>query len=341
MKDVSDILSFGYDELCAQIKQLGEPEFRTRQIFSWLHQKHVISFDEMTNISKELLGKLKERYYIVSAEVKEKQISHDGTVKYLLSFADGECVETVAMRYHHGMSVCLSTQAGCSMGCTFCASAEGGKLRDLSASEILAQVYRVEAEENGCADSVVLMGIGEPLDNFDNVTRFCDIVTDARGYNLAGRAITLSTCGIVPRIYELADQKKQLTLSISLHAASNKKRSEIMPVNNKYPLEKLIPASRYYFDKTGRRVTFEYAVIHEENDSDTDAAALAKLLSGIGAHVNIIPVNLARGNKFSATRQHAEAFAKKLAAFSINATVRRTLGDDIAAACGQLRRRHI
>ena len=334
-----DLLSMSPDEISGVMIELGEPRFRATQLFEWLHSKRAESFDEMTNMPKNLRDKLGERCGITVLEVKDKQVSSDGTVKYLFALADDNCVETVVMRYSHGVSVCLSTQAGCGMGCVFCASAEGGKIRDLAASEMLAQLYGVCREENIRASNVVLMGIGEPLDNFDNTMRFCDILTHEKGYDIAGRAITISTCGIVPRIYELADQKRQLTLSVSLHAADDAARSAIMPVNRKYPLKELMAACRYYFEKTGRRITFEYAVIHGTNDFELDAAKLARLIAGTGAHVNLIPVNPVRGREFSASRGDAAAFAELLAKHSINATVRRTLGADIDAACGQLRKR--
>jgi 23S rRNA (adenine2503-C2)-methyltransferase len=291
----------------------------------------------MSDLPRDMRERLAGSCRIRGASARDLRRSPDGTAKYLFALDDGCLVEAVAMRYRHGMSACLSTQAGCGMGCVFCASAAGGKVRDLCASEILAQLYGLEEGEGARVSTVVLMGVGEPLDNFDGVTRFLDIVSDPRGRGLSGRAVTVSTCGIVPRIYELAGQRRQLTLSVSLHAADEKKRSELMPVNRTYPLKELIPACRYYFEATGRRVTYEYAVIHGHNDSGSDADALAGLLAGSGAHVNLIPVNAARGGRFHATRVQAADFAGCLARRGINATVRRTLGDGIEAACGQLR----
>lgn len=334
----TDILSLGFSQLENAITQLGEPRFRAKQLFSWLHAKRVHGFEEMSDISRELRDKLAHSFYIGSLDVAREQRSSDGTRKYLFSLRDGNCIETVAMSYHHGMSVCVSTQVGCRMGCAFCASTKAGLVRSLEAGEILEQVYKVSELTGERVDSVVLMGIGEPLDNFENVCAFMDIVTDERGYNMAGRALTLSSCGLVPRIDELAAQKRQLTLSVSLHAASEQKRSEIMPINRKYPLRELIPACKRYFEATGRRVTFEYAVIAHKNDTDADARELHELVVRMGAHINLIPINPVAETSFTATRANAEEFRKKLEALGMNATLRRTLGSDISAACGQLRR---
>lgn len=325
-------------ELKDWMSERGQSVYRANQVFGWLHDKRADAFDAMTNLPLKLREQLAAECEITCAEVVCRQLSADGTVKYLLAFKDGNGVEAVAMRYRDGLSVCLSTQAGCAMGCTFCASTVDGKARDLVASEMLAQLYRVEAEEGQRATGVVLMGVGEPLDNFDHVMRFCDLVTDPCGSNLAGRALTISTCGIVPRIYELAEQKRQLTLAVSLHAADDAARSALMPINRKYPLTQLMAACRFYFERTGRRVTFEYAVIRGQNDRPSDADAVARLLTGMGAHVNLIPANPTRDAVFGASRQEAEAFAALLTARGLHVTVRRTLGADIDAACGQLRR---
>lgn len=325
--------------LSAYMKEIGLPLFRAGQVFGWLHQKGAGSFGEMTNLPRELRQLLSQRARITRLDVTRRQVSADGTRKLLLSTGDGQAIETVLMRYRHGLSVCLSSQAGCAMACGFCASALGGRVRDLTAGEMLAQVYAAAREANERVGSVVLMGVGEPLDNFGNVMRFCDMITDKSAYGLSGRAVTISTCGIVPRIYELADQKRQLTLAVSLHAARDDKRSAIMPINRRYPLAELMQACRYYYNKTHRRVTFEYAVIHGVNDTVADADDLAALLGGMGAHINLIPVNPARGQAYRATRRQAQDFMDKLAARGINATVRRTLGADIEAACGQLRNR--
>ena len=333
-----DISRLYRSELRDLFKNRGEPSFRGDQVFDWLHNKRVTDFGEMTNLPAATRAWLAAEYSIPSADCVRRQISSDGTEKYLFSFSDGNCVETVAMRYEHGLSVCVSTQVGCRMGCRFCASTQNGLVRSLTAGEILAEVYRASEIFGETADSIVLMGIGEPLDNFDEVIRFYDIITDSSGYNLKNRSVTLSTCGLIPEILRLAELKKQLTLSISLHAAFPEKRSSIMPVNLRYPLDELIDACRHYVAVTGRRVSFEYTVIHGFNDSDEDAARLAELVRGFQSHVNVIPVNEAGRGDFQATRKQAESFAEKLTDRGVNATVRRTLGNDISAACGQLRR---
>lgn len=325
-------------ELKDIFSEKNEPSFRAKQLFEWLHGKRVTDFSQMTNLPAVTRGWLASEYTITRAECVRRQRSSDGTEKYLLSFADGNCVETVAMLYEHGLSVCVSTQVGCRMGCRFCASTQNGLVRSLTAGEMLAEVYAASELYGMPVDSVVLMGIGEPLDNFDEVVRFYDILTDADGYGMKNRAVTLSTCGIIPQILRLAELKKQLTLSISLHAAFSDKRSSIMPVNLRYPLEELMPACRRYVEITGRRISFEYTVIHGFNDGDDDADKLSELVRGFQSHVNVIPVNEAGRGDFRATRKQAENFAEKLTSRGVNATVRRTLGNDISAACGQLRR---
>lgn len=339
MGAVMDILSLGLEGLSREMISLGEPEYRARQLFKWLHERRVSDFAAMSDLPAALRGKLAMSFYIAKAEPVRQARSRDGTVKYLFEFRDGARVETVAMRYEHGLSVCLSTQVGCRMGCAFCATGKSGFERSLGAGEILAQLYEVTRLAQTRADSVVLMGMGEPLDNFESVTAFCDIVCDERGYNLSARGITLSTCGIVPKIDELARQKRQLTLSVSLHATSDGRRSALMPVNKKYPLGELIPACERYFAETSRRVSFEYAVIAGENDSQDDARRLAKIARRVRAHVNLIPVNPAGDESMRATREDAERFCEALKSLGANATVRRTLGSDVDAACGQLRRR--
>lgn len=338
MSESADLLSLRLEELEALLRGWGEPPFRAKQLFGWLHERRAADFSEMTNLPAALRERLAGQARLTALSILREQRSADGTRKYLFGLGDGNCIETVAMRYHHGLSVCVSSQVGCRMGCAFCASTKKGLVRSLTAGEILAQVYKVDALLGERVDSVVLMGIGEPLDNFDAVTRFCDLVTDARGYRLAGRSITLSTCGLVPRIDELASQKRQLNLAISLHAPTDAQRGRIMPVNRAYNIESVVAACRRYFAATGRRVTFEYAVIAGQNDSAQDAQALARLIQGMGAHVNLIPVNPVRGADFHATRAQAEVFRDRLCALGVNATVRRTLGQDISAACGQLRR---
>ncbi len=338
MSESADLLSLRLEELEALLRGWGEPPFRAKQLFGWLHERRAADFSEMTNLPAALRERLAGQAQLTALSILREQRSADGTRKYLFGLGDGNCIETVAMRYHHGLSVCVSSQVGCRMGCAFCASTKKGLVRSLTAGEILAQVYKVDALLGERVDSVVLMGIGEPLDNFDAVTRFCDLVTDARGYRLAGRSITLSTCGLVPRIDELAAQRRQLTLSVSLHAPTDAQRSEIMPVNRSFPIATLLDACKRYFEATGRRISFEYAVIEGGNDTDADADRLAGLLRGMGAHINLIPVNPIAETDFRATRAGAEAFRRKLERRGLNATVRRTLGTDISAACGQLRR---
>ena len=334
----TDILSLRYSELADELNVYKCPAYRVSQIFSWLHEKKVTSFDEMTDIPKSLRLQLSEHFVIPHAEIIKKLVSRDGTVKLLIGFGDGNCVETVAMKYDHGYSVCISSQVGCKMGCSFCASTKAGFVRNLYPSEMLLQIYTVERILGTAIDSIVLMGIGEPLDNFDNVMSFYDIVTDSAGRNLSNRSVALSTCGVVPGIYSLADRQLQLTLSVSLHCADNDRRSVLMPVNKAWDISKLMEACRYYYKKTGRRITFEYSVIHGENDSVSDADKLAHVLSGFNAHVNLIPVNHVSETNYYATRRHAEDFLALLKNRGLNATIRRTLGDDINAACGQLRR---
>lgn len=334
----TDILSLRFNELASALEEYKCPSYRVSQVFSWLHEKKAVSFDEMTNLPKNLRNCLKETFFIPRVEIIKKLVSRDGTVKLLVGFADGSCVETVAMMYEHGYSVCISSQVGCKMGCSFCASAKAGFVRDLVPSEMLLQIYAVEHILGLNIDSVVIMGIGEPLDNYSNVMAFYDIITDAAGRNLANRSVTLSTCGVVPGIYALADRQMQLTLSISLHSADNDRRSVLMSVNKTWGLPELMAACRYYFNKTGRRITFEYSVIHGENDSSSDADKLERLLSGFNTHVNLIPINHVSETDYYATRKHAEDFLTLLKGRGLNATIRRTLGDDINAACGQLRR---
>ncbi|MBQ8994980.1 MAG: 23S rRNA (adenine(2503)-C(2))-methyltransferase RlmN [Oscillospiraceae bacterium] len=333
-----DILSYTKKELKALFQEIGEPAYRANQLFSWLHLKRVTTYDEMSNLPEKMRRWLRENAIFERPAVLRKQISKDGTEKYLLGFSDGNAVETVAMEYEHGVSLCISTQVGCRMGCAFCASTVNGLVRSLTASEMLMEVYESERQKGKKIDSVVLMGIGEPLDNLDAVVRFYEQITDEQGYGMKNRSVTVSTCGIAPKIYELADMHKQLTLSLSLHSAFSDKRSRIMPVNLKYPLPEVLEACKYYVNETGRRITFEYTVIHGTNDMDEDVNELVRIAGMMQSHVNVIPVNSAGRGNFSATRKDAEVFASKLNARGVNATVRRTLGEDISAACGQLRR---
>lgn len=334
-----DILSMDLSELEAVLVEIGEKKFRAKQIFQWLHVKRVFDFDKMTDISVQLRSSLKEFFCINGLFVQKRlESAIDNTVKYLYRLSDGNFVETVLMEYNYGYSICVSTQVGCKMGCNFCASTIAGYVRSLSASEILMQIYEAERDSGKKVSGVVLMGIGEPLDNFDNVMKFLELLSHKDGNNMSLRHVSLSTCGIVPRIYELADKKLQLTLSVSLHCADNEGRSKIMPVNRKYDLSSLMEACRYYIDKTGRRVTFEYAVIENVNSSAADADKLAHLLHGMNCHVNLIPVNKVKERNYHTARSGVADFAAQLDKRGINATVRRTLGSDIEAACGQLRR---
>ncbi|MBR4223745.1 MAG: 23S rRNA (adenine(2503)-C(2))-methyltransferase RlmN [Oscillospiraceae bacterium] len=336
-----DILSMTYDELSSALVEMGEKSFRTKQIFKWLHGRNAVSFSQMSDISADLRNRLDERFYIQDLKIVRKLSSKkDDTIKYLFELRDGEHIETVSMVYHHGNSICVSTQVGCKMGCTFCASTIAGYRRDLTVSEIVGQIYAAERESGRHADSIVLMGIGEPMDNFDNVVSFLKVLSDERGRGQSLRHVSVSTCGIVPRIRELADMKLGITLSVSLHSAVDTRRSEIMPVNRRYDIHELIKACRDYTDKTGRRISFEYAVIRGVNDSDDDAKALHSLLSGMICHINLIPVNPIKERTYRSDRSGVNVFAKKLSDMGLNVTVRRTLGADIDAACGQLRRKY-
>lgn len=333
------ITSFTIEQLTALMKELGQPGFRAKQIFHWVHQKQAAEFSQMTDQPKALIARLEQDFYIAQHKVRRCQRSKDGTVKYLFELADGNCIETVLMRYNYGNTVCVSTQVGCRMGCRFCASTQGGRVRNLEAGEIAAEIYGVKRDTGERVSHVVLMGIGEPLDNFDNVMDFLEIVSCADGINIGMRNFSLSTCGLVPMIDKLAEKKLQLTLSVSLHAPENTMRSSMMPVNNAYPVEQLIAACRRYQQTTGRRISFEYSMVRGVNDSDQTAAMLAKLIRGMGAHVNLIPINPVDGSPYSASDDaNVRRFQQRLMDLGVNATVRRRLGQDISAACGQLRR---
>lgn len=334
-----DLRSMNYDELSNEIISLGFPKFRVNQIFSWVHEKCVNSFDEMTNISKNMRLKLSENYIISSCKINTKLVSEiDDTVKYLFELSDGEYVESVVMKYKYGYSVCISTQVGCKMGCTFCASAIGGFVRQLTAGEMLSEIYTAQNDLNVKISHLVLMGTGEPLDNYDNVIKMLELITDEKGQNMSMRHISLSTCGIVPKIYDLAEKKLGLTLSVSLHAPNDMIRSNSMPINNKFSIDELLKACKYYEKTTNRRISFEYAMIKGFNDSDECALELAGRLKGMLCHVNLIPINNVRETKYiksSVDRQ--KRFIDILESRGITATVRRTLGSDINASCGQLR----
>ncbi|MBR5233409.1 MAG: 23S rRNA (adenine(2503)-C(2))-methyltransferase RlmN [Clostridia bacterium] len=335
-----DILSMSFDELSAAVKELGEPSFRNKQIYSWLHSSCVTSFNEMTNLSKALRQKLDDNFVIFSVSIEKKLISeYDDTQKYLFRLHDGEFIESVLMKYKYGYTLCVSTQVGCRMGCKFCASTLDGVVRNLTAAEILAQIYVAQRDNNIKISHVVLMGMGEPLDNYDNVMRFLELITDEQGQNMSMRHISLSTCGVVPGIYKLMEKDFQLTLSVSLHAPSDEIRSSMMPVNKKWNTDELLTACKKYTDKTRRRISFEYAMVSGVNDSDDCARLLAKRLRGILCHVNLIPVNEVKetGCKRS-SKERIESFSRILEKNGFAVTVRRKLGSDINASCGQLRR---
>ena len=333
-----DIKSMTPEELAAWLKELGEPAFRAKQVFKWLY-RGVTSFGEMTDLSKQLRQKLEERCTLTPPQVAQKQVSvQDGTIKYLWRLADGNCVESVLMRYQHGNTVCISCQVGCRMGCAFCASTIAGKVRDLTPAEMVDQVLFIKMDSGAPVSNIVLMGIGEPLDNFDTVLRFLTLANHPDGLNIGMRHISLSTCGLVEQIDKLAGYGLQLTLSVSLHAPDNETRSRIMPVNKSVGVEKLLEACRRYFDKTGRRVSYEYAMIDGVNDTDWQADLLARRLKGAPAHVNLIPLNEVEESPLKPSRRVA-AFQKRLEGHSVTVTVRRKLGGDIDASCGQLRRK--
>lgn len=332
-----------FDELSSELKSMGLPAFRAKQIYDWLHKKLVSSFEEMTNISKELIEKLNDNFVIFGCSIEKKLVSsYDNTVKYLFVLPDGEYLECVVMDYKYGYTICVSTQVGCKMGCAFCASGIGGFKRQLAPSEILGQIYAAQRDLGVRISRIVLMGMGEPLDNFDNVMKFLELVSDERGLNIGMRHISLSTSGIVPRIYDLLDRRLQLTLSVSLHAPNDEIRSKIMPVNNKWSVSELLGACRRYADVTSRRISFEYAMMQGVNDSAECAAELAGKLKGILCHVNLIPANEVpeKGHKRS-NDTDIEKFKAILEKAGHTVTVRRTLGSDINASCGQLRREKI
>ncbi len=339
----TDIRSLTYEELSEKLSELNLPKFRTAQVYSWLYEKGVTSFDEMTNLSKDLRAVLSDNFEIKNCRIDLKQVSKiDGTVKYLYELDEGEFVECVVMKYKYGYSVCISTQLGCKMGCKFCASAIGGFKRHLTPSEMLSEIYTAQKDLSIKISHIVLMGTGEPLDNFDNVLRFLEFVTDEKGLNISIRHISLSTCGIVPKIYELADRQLGLTLSVSLHAPNNELRSNTMPVNDKWSIEELLKACRYYTEKTSRRISFEYAMIKGVNDSESCAKELAKRLKGMLCHINLIPVNNVRENAYlKSDNKSMKTFIDILEKNGLTVTVRRTLGSDIDASCGQLRAKKI
>lgn len=339
MKNIKD---YNLEELKKELQSMDEKTFRAEQIFKWLYQEKVRSFDEMTNLSLDLRNKLKQNYTICNYNILKKQESKDGTIKYLFDVLDGNAIETVLMSYHHGYSICVSSQIGCKMGCKFCASTGINFIRSLTSGEIVEQIIAVEQDQNIRISNVVFMGIGEPLDNYDNVVNAIHIINNPKGLNIGARHISVSTSGLVPKIYQLAYENIQCTLSISLHATNNEKRSGMMPVNNAYPIEELIQACKDYIAKTNRRISFEYALAKDSNDNLDDAKELVKLLKGMLCHVNLIPINKIENGQYSkSTNENIMKFRDYLNDHGIVATIRRELGSDIDAACGQLRRKNL
>ncbi len=339
---MKNIKNYNLPELKEELKNMGEKPFRAEQIFKWIFQEKVKSFDEMTNISLELREKLKKDYTICNFEILKKQESKDGTIKYLFDVLDGNAIETVLMSYHHGYSICVSSQIGCKMGCKFCASTGINFIRNLTSGEIAEQILAVEQDTGVRISNVVFMGIGEPLDNYDNVINAIRIINNPKGLNIGARHISISTSGLVPKIYQLAKEKIPCTLSISLHATNNQKRSSMMPVNDAYPIEELIQACKDYIKETNRRISFEYALAKDNNDNLDDAKELAKLLKGMLCHVKLIPINkIENGSYTKSSIENIMKFRDFLNDHGIVATIRRELGSDIDAACGQLRRKNL
>ena len=338
-----DIKSMNLKELTAFMEELGEKGFRAKQIYQWLHVKQVSAFSEMTNIAKSLIEKLEEKCTLTNLQKEAVQISKlDGTRKYLFLLSDGNVIESVLMRYKHGNSVCISSQVGCRMGCRFCASTLDGLVRGLTPSEMIDQIYQIGKDIGERVSNVVVMGTGEPMDNFENLNRFIELLTDENGLNISQRNLTVSTCGIVPRMRELADKKLQITLALSLHASNQEKRKELMPVANRYEIHEVVDACKYYFKQTGRRVTFEYSLVAGVNDTEADAKELSHLIGGMNCHVNLIPVNPIKERDFRQPDNSAVLeFKNKLEKNGINVTIRREMGRDIDGACGQLRKRYI
>lgn len=343
INDRIDIKSLTLEELKAEMENLSEKPFRAVQLYQWMHRKLARGYDEMSNIPAALKEKCRVGFQYTALQLLEVQESkNDGTKKYLFALADGNVVETVLMHYKHGNSVCISSQAGCRMGCKFCASTLDGLKRNLLPSEMLDQIYAVTLESGERVSHVVVMGTGEPLDNFDHLLRFITLLTDENGLHLSQRNLTVSTCGIVPKMRELAQKKLQITLALSLHGATDEKRRELMPIANTYSLAQLMEACAYYFEQTGRRITFEYSLVRQVNDSREDARLLAELIRGLNCHVNLIPVNPIKERHYvQSEKQAVAAFQDRLIKSGINVTVRREMGRDIDGACGQLRRRFL
>ena len=336
---LQNIKDYELDELKSKMTEIGEKTFRAEQIFKWIYSENVDTIDEMTI---ELRNKLKDNFELKRFKIIEKQKSKDGTIKYLFDLLDGNAIETVLMEYKYGKTICVSSQVGCKMGCKFCASTGISYIRNLSSGEILEQILKVEKDENTKISNIVFMGIGEPLDNYDNVIKAVKIINDPKGLNIGARHISISTCGLVPKIYKLAEENLQCTLSVSLHSTNNEKRSELMPVNRTYNIQELIKACKYYINKTKRRISFEYALVKGENDSIENSKELAKLLKGMICHVNLIPVNEIKKDGYKkSTNENIMKFRDDLNSRGIVATIRRELGSDIDAACGQLRRKNL
>ena len=339
MKNIKD---YNLEKLKEEFTRIGEKAFRAEQVFKWIYESRVQSFDEMTNLSIELREKLKKEYEFHNYKIIKKQEAIDGTKKYLFDVLDGNAIETVLMSYHHGYSICVSSQIGCKMGCKFCASTGINFIRSLTAGEIVEQILAVERDNNIKVSNIVFMGIGEPLDNFENVTNAISIINHPKGLNIGARHISISTSGIVPKIYELAEKNLQCTLSISLHAVTDEKRSSMMPINKAYNIKELMDACKYYIEKTNRRISFEYALAKDNNDNLEDAKGLVKLLHGMLCHVNLIPINkIEQGSYTKSTNENIIKFRDYLTDHGIVATIRRELGSDIDAACGQLRRKNL
>ena len=338
-----DIKSYTFTELKKEIESIGEKAFRAKQIYEWLHVKLVDSFEEMTNLSKVLREKLEAEYEIPQVQMLERQVSKmDGTNKFLFCLEDGHVVESVLMKYKHGNSVCISSQVGCRMGCRFCASTIGGLERNLKPSEMLGQIYQIQKISGERVSNVVIMGTGEPLDNYDNFVKFIHILTDEHGLHISQRNVTVSTCGLVPSMKRLADEQFQITLALSLHGSTQEKRQTLMPIANKYELSEVLDACDYYFEKTGRRITFEYSLVHGVNDLEEDAKELIHILKKRNCHINLIPVNPIKERNFEKpSKKSADNFKNKLEKNGINVTIRREMGSEIDGACGQLRRRYV
>lgn len=339
----TDIKSLNFEELQESIQALGEKSFRAKQIYEWIHKKLVNDFDEMTNLSKDLRDKLKENYDLITvSKVDQRTSKDDGTSKYLFRLYDDRVIESVLMKYKHGNSVCISSQVGCRMGCRFCASTLGGLERNLTPSEMLDQIYQIQKLSGERVSNIVVMGTGEPMDNFDNLLKFIRIISDDNGLNISQRNITVSTCGIVEKIRQLADEELQITLAISLHAPNDAVRRELMPVANKYDIKTIIDACKYYYTKTGRRLTFEYSLVEGVNDSEDNAKQLAGVVRGLNCHINLIPVNPIKERNYRHSEgKYIQNFKNILEKYRINVTIRREMGADIDAACGQLRKSYM